>query len=157
PPFPGRRGRKGAHSRYHVRKSSLWARRQRSFVRQSWGRTYLEGRAMTWAIRAKRLFDGTSRPGLHDAAVVIDDGKISAVGPATQVSPPPGAEVLDAGEKTVIPGLIDAHVHILLTGSARSGEEDRAASDYQALLVGARNAYLALKSGLTTVRDCGDR
>lgn len=112
---------------------------------------------MTWAIRAKRLFDGTRRPAMRDAVVVIDDGKIAAVGPSEQVSPPPGVEVLDVGDKTVIPGLIDAHVHILLTGSARSGEEDRAASDHQALLVGARNACLALKSGLTTVRDCGDR
>jgi imidazolonepropionase-like amidohydrolase len=117
----------------------------------------MEGLAMTWAIRTKRLFDGTRRPAVQDAVVVIDAGRIAAVGPATRVPPPPGADVLDVGEKTVIPGLIDAHVHILLTGSDRSGQEDRAASDHQALLVGARNAYLALKSGLTTVRDCGDR
>jgi imidazolonepropionase-like amidohydrolase len=112
---------------------------------------------MTWAIRAKRLFDGSRQPVVTDALVVIDDGKIVAAGPATAVSLPPGANVLDAGDKTVLPGLIDAHVHVLLTGSDRSGEEDRAAADSQALLVGARNAFLALKSGLTTVRDCGDR
>jgi imidazolonepropionase-like amidohydrolase len=64
---------------------------------------------------------------------------------------------MDVGDRTLMPGLIDAHVHILLTGSLASGQEDRAATDGQALLRGARNAQLALKSGLTTVRDCGDR
>jgi imidazolonepropionase-like amidohydrolase len=112
---------------------------------------------MTWAIRAKRLFDGMSSSGVRDAVVVIDDGRITAVGPAAQVALPPGTVVMDAGDKTVLPGLIDAHVHILLTGSAYSGQEERAASEPQSLLVGARNAQLALQSGLTTVRDCGDR
>jgi imidazolonepropionase-like amidohydrolase len=46
---------------------------------------------------------------------------------------------------------------MLFTGSARSGQESRNATDSQALLIGARNAQLALASGLTTVRDCGDR
>jgi imidazolonepropionase-like amidohydrolase len=112
---------------------------------------------MTWAIRAKRLFDGSRQPAVQDAVVVIDGARIAAVGPASQVPLPPGVDVLDAGDQTVLPGLIDAHVHILLTGSARSGEEDRAATDAQALLVGVRNAFLALKRGLTAVRDCGDR
>jgi imidazolonepropionase-like amidohydrolase len=112
---------------------------------------------MTWAIRAKHMFDGSGQPLVHDAVVVIDNGKITAVGPVTQVSLPPGADVLDVGDRTLLPGLIDAHVHILLTGSDRSGQEERAATDAQTLLVGTRNALLALKSGLTTVRDCGDR
>lgn len=112
---------------------------------------------MMWAIRAKHLFDGSGQALVHDAVVVIDAGKIAAIGPATQVSLPPGIDVLEVEEKTVLPGLIDAHVHTLLSGSERSGEEDRAATDSQALLMGARNAFLALKSGLTTVRDCGDR
>jgi imidazolonepropionase-like amidohydrolase len=112
---------------------------------------------MTWAIRAKRLFDGMGSAAVQDAVVLIDDGQITAVGPAAQVALPPGTAVMDAGDKTVLPGLIDAHVHILLTGSAYSGQEERAASEHQSLLVGARNAQLALQSGLTTVRDCGDR
>jgi imidazolonepropionase-like amidohydrolase len=94
---------------------------------------------------------------MRDAVVVVDDGRIAAVGPATQVQLPPGMRVLDVGDRTVMPGLIDAHVHILHTGSAISGQESRAMTDHQVLLVGARNAQLALKSGLTTVRDCGDR
>jgi imidazolonepropionase-like amidohydrolase len=110
-----------------------------------------------WAIRSQQLYTGTKSPIVHDATVVIDNRRIAAVGPASQVSLPPGIEVLDVGERTVMPGLIDAHVHILFTGSAFSGVESRTVTDSQALLIGARNAQLGLKSGLTTVRDCGDR
>jgi imidazolonepropionase-like amidohydrolase len=112
---------------------------------------------MTWAIRAQRLFDGSGSRVLQDAVVVIDGTHIAAVGPASRVAVPPGTTLMDVGDRTLMPGLIDAHVHILLTGSLASGQEDRAATDDQALLRGARNAQLALKSGLTTVRDCGDR
>jgi imidazolonepropionase-like amidohydrolase len=112
---------------------------------------------MPWAIHAKWLFDGVGSSAVQDAVVVIDNGQIAAVGPASQVALPPGTTVMDAGDKSVLPGLIDAHVHMLLTGSASSGQEERAATDHQSILVGARNAQLALKSGLTTVRDCGDR
>jgi imidazolonepropionase-like amidohydrolase len=110
-----------------------------------------------WAIRAQRLFDGAGRPEVRDAVVVIDDGRIAAVGPAAQVQLPSGIQVVDVGDRTVMPGLIDAHVHMLSTGSPISGQESRVMTDHQVLLVGARNAQLALKSGLTTVRDCGDR
>jgi imidazolonepropionase-like amidohydrolase len=110
-----------------------------------------------WAIRAQRLFDGTGTALMRDAVVVIDDDRIAAMGPATQTPVPAGCQVIDVGDRTVLPGLIDAHVHMLLTGSPVSGQESRAMTDHQVLLVGARNAQLALKSGLTTVRDCGDR
>jgi imidazolonepropionase-like amidohydrolase len=94
---------------------------------------------------------------VQDAVVVIDNGRIAAVGPKSQISLPPQVNVLDVGDRTIMPGLIDAHVHLLFTGSAFSGVESRTATDHQALLIGARNAQLALQSGLTTVRDCGDR
>ena len=112
---------------------------------------------MQWAIRAKRLYDGTRQAIIQDAVVVINGPQIAAVGPAAEVSIPAGIDVLDAGDRTLMPGMIDAHVHLLFTGSARSGEESRSASDNQALLTGVQNAQQGLKSGLTTVRDCGDR
>jgi len=110
-----------------------------------------------WAIKAQRLFDGTGNPVVRDALVVIENERITATGPVSQVALPEGTAVLDVGNRTVMPGLIDAHVHILLSGSVTSGQESRAATESQALLMGVRNAQLALKSGLTTVRDCGDR
>jgi imidazolonepropionase-like amidohydrolase len=112
---------------------------------------------MQWAIKAQRLYDGTKHAMLHDAVVVVDNGRIAAVGPAAEVALAPDLPVMDAGNRTVMPGLIDAHVHLMFTGSEVSGEESRHATDNQCLLIGARNAYLAIKSGLTTVRDCGDR
>jgi imidazolonepropionase-like amidohydrolase len=112
---------------------------------------------MQWAIRAKRLYDGTRQAMIQDAVVVINGQQIAAVGPESEVSLPAGLDILDAGDRTLMPGMIDAHVHLLLTGSARSGEESRSASDNQALLTGVQNAQHGLKSGLTTVRDCGDR
>ena len=110
-----------------------------------------------WAIKSRRLFDGTRKPAIQDAMVVIEDERITAVGPQSQVALPPDTEVLDVGDGTVLPGLIDAHVHMLNTGSVASGQESRAMNENQAMLMGARNAFMALKSGLTTVRDCGDR
>jgi imidazolonepropionase-like amidohydrolase len=94
---------------------------------------------------------------MRDAVVVVEGARIVAVGPATKVQLPAGSQLVDVGDRTVMPGLIDAHVHILSTGSAISGQESRAMTDHQVLLVGARNAQRALQSGLTTVRDCGDR
>ena len=112
---------------------------------------------MKWAIHAKRLFDGTGNAVIQDALVVIENQRITAVGPASQGPLPADVPVLEVGDRTVLPGLIDAHVHMLFSGSALSGQESRTATDTQALLTGVRNAHLGLQSGLTTVRDCGDR
>ena len=109
-----------------------------------------------WAIKSDLLFDGTGAPPIRDAVVVIDGERVSAVGARSEVSVPGDAEVHDVGAATVLPGLIDAHVHMLHTGSASSGADSRAMDDRQLLLMGARNSLVALKSGLTTVRDCGD-
>lgn len=109
-----------------------------------------------WAIKSRRLFDGTRKPVIQDAIIIIEDERITAVGPQSQVTLPPDTEVLDVGDSTVLPGLIDAHVHMLNTGSVASGQESRAMNEHQSMLMGARNAMMALKSGLTTVRDCGD-
>jgi imidazolonepropionase-like amidohydrolase len=110
-----------------------------------------------WAIKTQRLFDGTGNPVVRDALVVIENAHIVAVGPASQVALPEGVALLDVGNRLVLPGMIDAHVHLLWSGSVSSGQESKVATDSQALLMGARNAQMALKSGLTTVRDCGDR
>ena len=112
---------------------------------------------MQWAIHADRLYDGTHQTMIHDAIVVIEDTHIAAAGPASTVSLPEGGEIVHAGDRTLMPGLIDAHVHLLFTGSERSGEESRTATENQALLTGVQNAQRGLRTGLTTVRDCGDR
>jgi len=64
------------------------------------------------AIVNARIFDGTGRPVIEDAVLLAEDGAIAAVGPAADVSVPPEAQVLDAAGHTVLPGLIDGHMHV---------------------------------------------
>jgi imidazolonepropionase-like amidohydrolase len=58
------------------------------------------------------LVDGTGRPPVPDAVIVIEGGRIKAVGPRGQVSAPSGAQVIRLGGRTILPGLIDGHVHL---------------------------------------------
>lgn len=62
------------------------------------------------------LIDGTGRPPVKDSVVVIDDEWVVAVGKKGEIPIPEGAEVIDASGRTVLPGLIDAHVHFLGMG-----------------------------------------
>jgi hypothetical protein len=62
------------------------------------------------------LFDGTGRPPIRDSVVVIEGERIVAVGERGQVEIPEGTEIIDITGKTVIPGLIDAHLHFLQMG-----------------------------------------
>jgi imidazolonepropionase-like amidohydrolase len=84
---------------------------------------------------------------------LIDGKLITAVGPAAAVKIPEGAEIKDASDKTVMPGLIDTHVHI--TYSSASLEDHlftrKAVTYFQA----AENLKRSLEAGFTTVRDAG--
>lgn len=71
---------------------------------------------MPVAYRAVRVVDGVSEDALEDAAVVVEDGRIASVGPARELST--DTEVVDLGNATLLPGLIDAHVHLVWSASA---------------------------------------
>ena len=88
----------------------------------------------TLAIVGGTLIDGTGAAPLPDAAVVIHNGRIVAVGPRSKVKIPHGANVVDAHGKTILPGLWDMHAH------------------FEQVEWGP--IYLA--AGVTTVRDCGN-
>jgi imidazolonepropionase-like amidohydrolase len=66
----------------------------------------------TTVLRGARVIDGAGGSPLDNAAVVIRDGRIVAIGPAGSTTVPTGAEVIDYGGKTIIPGLISAHSHV---------------------------------------------
>src|SRR5216684_7767783 len=67
-----------------------------------------------YLLKPARIFDGESAQ-LHDGWVVLVRGeKIEAVGPTSEVRPPPDAKVIELPGTTLMPGLIDAHSHILL-------------------------------------------
>src|SRR5262249_54782820 len=63
------------------------------------------------AFRGARIHTAAGKP-IDDGVLVIDKGKIVAVGPAGSVTIPRGARVIDAGGRTIIPGLVDTHSHI---------------------------------------------
>src|SRR5580704_7829024 len=67
------------------------------------------------AVRAGRLFDSKSGQMLSGQVVVLSGDRITDVGPAAQVRIPAGAQVIDLGQATVLPGLIDAHTHMFNT------------------------------------------
>src|SRR6266536_407697 len=62
------------------------------------------------AIKAARLFDGKIDTIVADAVVIVEGSRIRAAG--SRVPIPPGAQVVDLGDATILPGFIDAHVHV---------------------------------------------
>ena len=109
--------------------------------------------AETIVVHAGRLIADPSRPAGGPATITIVDGRIQSV--SEGLTPPPaGARLVDLSARTVLPGLIDTHVH--LAGEPGGDYRDEAVlSDEYWTLVGAKNALISAKSGFTTVRDLG--
>jgi imidazolonepropionase-like amidohydrolase len=103
--------------------------------------------------RAARVFDGVSEHATEDGAVLVEDGRILSLGPAAGL--PAGAEITDLGDVTLLPGLIDAHVHLVWSASAEPHEVVERESRALTALRCANNAALHLRAGVTTVRDVG--
>src|SRR5262249_4326482 len=103
-------------------------------------------------VKAARLIDGRGGPPPSPAVVLIENGMITAVGPAIAV--PPDAKVVDLGSATLLPGLIDMHDH--LTGSpANHGYQSLAFSTPREAIDGVAAARTTLFAGFTTVRNVG--
>jgi imidazolonepropionase-like amidohydrolase len=108
------------------------------------------------AIRSARLFDGVADQLHARPLVLVDKGRITDVD-ATGADPPEGAELVNRGEATLLPGLIDSHTHLVLDAS-NDPVGHLADTDDDALLEQCRaRARAALAAGITTVRDLGDR
>jgi imidazolonepropionase-like amidohydrolase len=103
-------------------------------------------------VRAARMVDVVRGVIVAPAMVVVEAGRIRSVGPSAA---PAGARVIDLGDVTLLPGLIDAHTHLTgdLEGDWVNAPVKETAAD--AALRGARNARLTLQAGFTTVRDVG--
>lgn len=106
-------------------------------------------------IRAGQLIDGTGAAPRHDMAVIIDGERIAAVSPWAAANLSPDAEVLDARDATVLPGLIDAHTHIYAPGRDLKAFAMGVARDsYLTMALHAfANARKMLSYGYTTLRD----
>jgi imidazolonepropionase-like amidohydrolase len=103
---------------------------------------------------AARLYDGLSDSIIPNAAVTISDETIAYVGEAAHV---PAGERVELGDVTLLPGLIDMHVHLTFSASQHVVEDYLADSDELRLVRGVENARRALMAGVTTVRECGGR
>ncbi|MEA3043465.1 MAG: hypothetical protein QOH47_1303 [Sphingomonadales bacterium] len=109
--------------------------------------------AETIIVHAGRLIADASRPAQGPATITIVDGRIQSVTPGLTPAPE-GARLVDLSNKTVLPGLIDSHVHLTSVPGTAFYREAIDTDDYLAL-VGARNALVTLRAGFTTVRDLG--
>ncbi|MGE5360557.1 MAG: amidohydrolase family protein, partial [Bacteroidales bacterium] len=101
-------------------------------------------------LRGGRVFDGVSGAA-REGSIVIEGNTISAILPAGVETSPADAQVIDVTGKTVMPGLIDMHVH--LTYPDPDTPIDEQASEGSGVLRGERNLRYYLESGFTSVRD----
>ncbi|MCW1984639.1 UNVERIFIED_ORG: imidazolonepropionase-like amidohydrolase [Sphingomonas sp. R1F5B] len=109
--------------------------------------------AKTVVVRAAHMIDVLAGKRVDGAQVVITDGRITAVGKSGDAVPA-GAEVVDLGQRTLLPGLIDMHVH--LTGDPTlSGYRGLEFTDNLSTVIGVANARKTVEAGFTTVRNVG--
>jgi imidazolonepropionase-like amidohydrolase len=107
-------------------------------------------------IRNGQLVDGTGRPPVRDAAVVLRDGRVAYAGPAAAMPPvPPDAARIDAGGGTILPGLVEAHFHPTYFNVAALEDLDIKYPVEYVTLLAAANARLALECGYTSARSGG--
>jgi imidazolonepropionase-like amidohydrolase len=114
--------------------------------------------AETIAIRADRMLDVRAGRMVDNAVVVVQGGRIAAVGGAGSTSPPPEAEVIELGDVTLLPGLIDAHTHLTVgvaVGQRMTPWMRASMGPLDFALQAAHNARRTLEAGFTTVREAG--
>ncbi|OJY48949.1 amidohydrolase family protein [Pseudonocardia sp. 73-21] len=107
------------------------------------------------AIRADRLFDGAAS--VADPLVVVEDRRITAVDSGPRAPVPPDAELVELPGATLLPGLIDTHVHLCFDAGPDPVASLADRDDDAVLAAMADAAAGQLAAGVTTVRDLGDR
>ena len=108
--------------------------------------------AETYAVQAGRLIVDASKPALGPSTVIVENGLISRIEPGATA--PVGATVVDMRSRTVLPGLIDAHVHLAYEPGTPFWR-DAIDSNELGAVIGVKNALLTARAGFTTVRDLG--
>lgn len=105
-------------------------------------------------LKAARMFDGTSDRVVNNAVIVIEGTRIQSVGGTV----PAGAQVIDLGDVTLLPGFVDAHTHLSFESGQdyyREQFEGRRRHPAEHALLAATYARRTIDAGVTTVRDVG--
>lgn len=111
----------------------------------------------SYSIKAGWIIDGTGAPALRDVPLEIEKGKIVSVG-KTESLPPGGADIKDYSRCTILPALVDCHVHLAMSGTEDPGFRQRqlGASFEEIKPVIAENLREHLNHGVIALRDGGD-
>jgi imidazolonepropionase-like amidohydrolase len=114
-------------------------------------------RARFTLLTAARLLDGSGGASTEPGALLIEDDRIAAMGRPGEIRMPDGAIVdrRDYGAATILPGLVDAHTHLVAPGDGTLGDDIAKEDDDILLLQAAKNARTLLHSGVTTLRENG--
>jgi len=105
-------------------------------------------------LTAAKMIDPANGKVIADPAIIVDDGKIVSVGTKTSLAAPEGAGTIDLGGKTILPGLIDMHTH-LIGDPTLGGYRGLSATREGSAIFGVVNAQKTLLAGFTTVRNVG--
>lgn len=108
------------------------------------------------AVNIGKLYDGTMEKPMENATVVFNEKIIDVVGPEnSRRLKDYDALPVDLSSKYMMPGLIDAHVHLVLPGDGMPGEDLGMLCQGEIQAIALKNALAALEHGITTLRDCG--
>ena len=108
--------------------------------------------AQNMVIKGATILDVTNGDMIKNHVVIVKDGRIDAVSPARSADIPKGIEVIDLQGHTLLPGLIDMHVH-LTSGGGYHGYERLKLTDERRAILGVVHAKQTLMAGFTTVRN----
>lgn len=109
---------------------------------------------MITVFKRAELIDGRGEAPLKNALLVIEDESIIYAGDADDYSIPKEAQVVDLEGKTIIPGLIDCHIHMDLHGMPDTNDENYVEDKLRAIRT-AHNMDITLQHGITTIRNAG--
>jgi imidazolonepropionase-like amidohydrolase len=110
----------------------------------------------TTYIVPRAMIDGTGAPARHNIAVGFTDDRITYVGPSDDIPQDGHAAIVSEPALTLLPGLVDSHVHLTLMDQSTKRMVPGHADEIKRTGIGKHNALSVLAGGVTTVRDCGD-
>jgi imidazolonepropionase-like amidohydrolase len=132
--------------------ASSWQRTEPAFAQPA-----ADDEPTLWVLKPARVFDGVTAKVHENWLVVIRGDKIDSAGPADKVAVPKGARVVSLPKMTLLPGLIDAHTHLLLHPYNEAKWDDQVLKEPLGLRVcrATNHARATLLAGFTTIRDLG--